>query len=79
MQTFNFTTAEFAAEFPRARAHDAAIRYVAVHSHPDTIVKPSQIEVQDGEAAVQVGYTNKSRSKKITRFAIVPAEAVESA
>lgn len=71
MTTRTFTPAEFAAEFPRARNHDAAIRYVAVTHHPRQIVRASDIACAMDEVAVAVGHTNKSGTKTISRFAIV--------
>ena len=79
MDEITYTPDEFAAEFPKANGHIAALRYVAIHTHPRHIVRASDIAVRDGEAAVEVGYTNKSRSKKIVRFAIVSASSLEVA
>lgn len=72
------TPAKYAATFPRARGADNALRYVVVDHHPDAWQRAAdaaeaEARLADGEELVQVGYTNKSRTKKITRYAVVAA------
>lgn len=65
------TPAEFAIVFPRARGRAGAIRFVSCETSPKTIVHADDVPVAPGERAIEVGYTNASRSRKVTRFAIV--------
>lgn len=71
MNTTTYTPAEFAATFPRARGHELAVSYVAIHHHPKKFV--SEAEAPVGFKAVKVGHTNISSTKTVTRFAIIPA------
>lgn len=73
MQAEIITPAEFAARFPRARAHEGAATYVIVEHAPRAVsaaTKEAEIAAA-GRPITQVGYTNASRSKTITRFAVL--------
>lgn len=76
MNIRTITPAEFAAEFPRARAGENAASYAIVEHHPREFVDAGSVECPEGHQAVVVGYTNTSRSKKVTRIAFVPMTTV---
>lgn len=71
MTATTYTPAEFAAAFPRARAHETATSFIAVEHHPKQRPDVADL-IPAGHDAIQVGYTNASRSRTVTRFAIVP-------
>ena len=64
---------EFAETYPTARDHPEAIKYlVAIDHHPSSRPEPGKAIIPLGFKAVVVGYTNKTRTKTTTRFAVVP-------
>lgn len=71
-----YTPAEFAASFPRARADERAVRYLSIEHNPRDFseVEAAAASTVCGDLSViKIGYTNKSRSKTTSRYAIIPA------
>lgn len=69
MTISTYTPAEFAASFPRARNYDGAISYIAIEHNPKDRDITNQAEAFG--LVVELGRTNVSRSKTVTRFAVV--------
>lgn len=78
MEFTAYNPAEFATAFPRAAGCDHAEMFIAVeHSAKIFRVEVPADMIPSGMKAVQVGYTNRSKTKRVTRFAIVAATEVD--
>lgn len=72
MTDFRTLTADqFAAEFPHAAGLDGATAYIVATGRPDDRSAIPADMIPEGFEARQVGYTNKSRSIRVVRFALM--------